>query len=334
MKKTITKTVCAFFLITLLCACSDKPAQVSQTIGVGRDDEAVPTPAPPAETQPSVPTVPDPFDELQKDEDYSDYAPRQYEDIDKEYLTSLNSIYGIPFEDQPDDWYFGSTERNPATGEVKYIWDRYASTLSILDKYNAVYRGDDESKVCYITFDSGYEYGTTAKILDTLKEKNAPAAFFVNGHFVESSPNMVRRMIDEGHIIGNHADNHYNLTTVDAQTFVSELSNLETKLFLSFPDVKRLKYFRPPSGSCNEWVLSLAYKMGYRTILWSWAYYDYNTDNQPPVADTLDKVMAGLHNGSVILLHTESQTNADMLGEMIDRIRDAGYEIGTLDDIN
>lgn len=230
------------------------------------------------------------------------------------------------FDDQPNDWFFGRTTRDQTTGEVTYVWDRYQSTLDVLKKYGAIYRGDETKKVVYLTFDNGYEYGTTAQILDVLKEKNVPATFFVNGHYVESAPHMIRRMLDEGHIIGNHCVNHYPLTTVSAETFVQEVQGLEDIYYATFPDAPPMVYFRPPSGNSNEWVLKLADMMGYTTVMWSWAYGDYDTNNQLPVSEALAKVKEGLHNGCVYLLHPESTTNAAMLGDMIDWIRSQGYE--------
>jgi len=237
------------------------------------------------------------------------------------------------FDDQPNDWYIGKTTRDAATGEVTYVWDRSAATLATLEKYGAVYRGDEERKVVYLTFDSGYEYGTTAAILDVLKEKNVPAAFFINGWYLESAPHMVKRMLDEGHIVGNHCVNHYDMTAVSVETFVKEVQGLEDYFYTSFPDAKPMIYFRPPSGNCNEWVLRFADLMGYTTVMWSWAYFDYDVNNQPSVSDALQKVKDGLHNGCVYLLHTESQTNADMLGDMIDWVRSQGYEFLPLADI-
>lgn len=248
-------------------------------------------------------------------------------------VEEMNSFSTAMFEDQPGDWFFGKTIRDASTGEVTVEWDRADSTLQTLEKYGAIYRGDEEKKVVYLTFDSGYEYGTTSQILDILKEKNVPATFFVNGHYVKSAPDMIERMLDEGHIIGNHAVNHYDLTTVSVDTFIEELQGLEDLYYERFPDAPPMIYFRPPSGNCNEWVLKLADKMGYTTVLWSWAYMDYDTDNQPAVSDTLEKVKTGLHNGCIYLLHTESQTNVDMLGEMIDWIRGEGYEFLPLADI-
>jgi len=231
------------------------------------------------------------------------------------------------FDDQANDWYIGETIRDEATGIVTYSWDRSASTLATLEKYGAIYRGDEESKVVYFTFDCGYEIGNMPAILDTLKEKKVPATFFVNGHYVKSASEQIERMLAEGHIVANHATNHYDMTTVSVELFVEEVQGLEELYVERFPDAPPMRYFRPPSGNCSEWVLKMAEKMGYKTVLWSWAYYDWNVNDQMPIADAMAKIKRGLHNGCVYMLHPESSTNTTMLGQMIDYIRSQGYEI-------
>lgn len=269
-----------------------------------------------------------------KNENGYTYVFPKRDDAGLAQIDEMYSFSSAMFEDQADDWFFGKTVRDAATGEVEVVWERAQSTLDALEKYGAIYRGDETRKVVYLTFDAGYEYGTTSKILDILKEKQAPATFFVNGYYVKSASDMIERMLAEGHIIGNHAVNHYDLTTVDVDTFLTELQGLEDLYYEKFPDAPPMIYFRPPSGNCNEWVLKLADLMGYTTVLWSWAYLDYDTENQPDVGATLEKVKEGLHNGCVYLFHPESQTNVDMLGELIDYIRGEGFEILPLADIS
>ncbi len=241
-------------------------------------------------------------------------------------LSEMETFSRARFADQPNDWYPGKTSRDEATGEVTYVWDRSGETLEILKKYGAIYRGDETRKVVYLTFDNGYENGTTEKILDVLKEKNVPAAFFVRRHYIETAPHLVRRMLDEGHIVGNHCVTHGDMTAVSAETFIKEVEGVEIAYYAAFPDAPSMIYFRPPSGNCNEWLLKLADMMGYTTVMWSWAYGDYDVNNQMSVDAAMAKVKEGLHNGCVYLLHPESTTNAAMLGEMIDWIRGEGYE--------
>lgn len=253
-------------------------------------------------------------------------------------LSEMDSTSTALFDDQGDDltgsWYFGKTSYDEATGEATHSWDRSQTTLDLMNKYGGIYRGDETRKVCYLTFDCGYEYGPTKDILDTLKEKEVGAIFFLTGAYVKSEEDLVRRMIDEGHILGNHTVNHKNMTQVSKKTFVDELEGVEDLIKEKFPDAEPLHYWRPPMGACNEWVLKLADKMDYHTVMWSWAYYDYDVNNQPDPADALAKAKNGLHPGVVYLFHTESTTNAAILGDLIDWIRAQGYEILPLCDIN
>lgn len=249
-------------------------------------------------------------------------------------LSDMASFSTAPFEDQPDDWYAGKSTYNEATGEVTYVWDRYQSTIDKLTQYKTIYRGDTSRKVCYFTFDCGYEFGTTATILDTLKEKQVPGIFFLTGQYVKEEKELIQRMLDEGHIVGNHTVGHYRGTTLTAQQFVDELQGLEDLFYAQFPDAQPMLYYRPPYGSCNEFTLKLASeKMGYQTVMWSYTYKDYDTDNQPSYSEAMEKVKSGLHPGAVYLFHTESETNAAILGDFIDWVREEGYEILPICDI-
>ena len=249
-------------------------------------------------------------------------------------ISAMNDEPKTLFEDDSnEDWYFGKTTYDQTTGEVTYVWDRYQSTIDAVDNYNGIYRGDQSKKAVYLTFDCGYEYGTTSSLLDILKEKNAPATFFLTGDYVKSEDDLIKRMIDEGHIVGNHTMNHKNMIHVTAEEFEEQLDSLSDLFAEKFPDAQPLRYFRPPEGAANEWVLKLADKLGSVTVMWSWAYYDYNTNDQPDPAATLEKAKTALHPGCVYLLHAESTTNVAILGDLIDWIRSQGYEILPLCDI-
>ena len=266
------------------------------------------------------------------------YSFPERDDSGLDTLSEMDSTSTALFDDQGDDltgsWYFGKTNYDESTGEVSYVWDRSQTTIDTVKKYGGIYRGDETRKVCYLTFDCGYEYGPTSDILDTLKEKDVAAIFFLTGAYVKSEEDLVRRMIDEGHILGNHTVNHQNMTQVTKETFVEELEGVENLIKERFPDAQPLHYWRPPMGACNEWVLKLADKMDYHTVLWSWAYYDYDTANQAEPSEALAKAKNGLHPGVVYLFHTESTTNAAILGDLIDWIRGQGYEILPICDIN
>lgn len=316
--------------LLFLTACSPEPAQVSQTVGVGRETApAASLPTDSMQTEAEEAAVPEDSGkmwDLVNGKYVYDFPERDAGGLAD--LSDLAALQYVPFEDASsgsNDWFFGQRIRN-SDGTVNVVWDRYPSTLAALEKYDAIYLGDETQKVVYLTFDCGYETGTMTTILDTLKAKNVPATFFVNGHYVESAQDMIRRMIDEGHIIANHCVNHYDLTTVTSDKFIEEVQGLEDIFYTYFPDADPMLYFRPPSGAANEWVLNLADKMGYTTVLWSWAHRDFVDDDQPGHAETIQKIKQGLHNGCVYLLHPESTTNTAILGEMIDWIRSQGYE--------
>ncbi len=243
-------------------------------------------------------------------------------------------------EPDPDDWFPGKTTYDTATGEVTYHWavpgttaDRKEATLEAFRKYGAIYRGDETKKCMYLTFDCGYETGVTGKILDTLAEKRVPGTFFVTGTYIRNNPELVGRMLNEGHVVGSHTNTHPALPELTVDEVVDEMKQTEAALKEAFPYAPDMIYMRPPKGSVNEWLLRLEAKLGYRTVLWSFAYDDWHETWQPSVEAGLGTAKLGLHPGAVYLLHAESSTNADMLGMLIDWIRGQGYEILPLCDI-
>lgn len=256
-------------------------------------------------------------------------------------LSDVNNTSRAFFDDiNPSDtggtWYFAPTSVDPATGEIIFTWgkDRSESTLAAIANYGGIYRGDTSRKVCYLTFDCGYENGYTGKIMDTLKEKGVSGTFFITGDYVEQAPELIGRMIDEGHILGNHTVNHINMALTDAQTFIDEITGLEDMVKKLYPDSQPIRYYRPPEGATSEWALKLADKLGIRTTLWSYTYKDYDPNNQLDHYTALENLKGGLHPGCVYLLHAVSSTNAAVLGQLIDWIRAQGYEILPLCDID
>ena len=255
---------------------------------------------------------------------------------DESGIWPVEEMYNIPrdsWSDEPGDWYGGSWSYDETTGQSTLVFQRAADALASVAAHHAIYLGDTSRKVVYITFTAGYENGNTAKCLDVLKEKNAPAAFFVNGWFVTSAPEICRRMLDEGHIVGNHCVNHYKVTELGLDDFMSEVQGLAEQFETAFPDAPQLTYFRPPSGNCSEWVLRFAEKLGYTTVLYSWTYLDYDDENQPDPQATLERIRTTLHPGCVYYFHSTSSTTAEILGPAIDWIRSQGYEILPLCDI-
>ena len=202
-----------------------------------------------------------------------------------------------------------------------------------LKQYDAVYIGDTSEKVLYLTFDAGYENGSTEKILDTLKTHKVPAAFFLVGNYLERNADLVRRMVEEGHIVGNHTMHHCDMSKLsDKAAFSKELTDLET-LFKEVTGKEMPKYYRPPQGVYSEENLKMARDLGYRTVFWSLAYVDWNNDSQPTREQAFAKLLPRTHNGAVILLHSTSKTNAEILDELLTKWESEGYRFGTLEEL-
>ena len=208
------------------------------------------------------------------------------------------------------------------------------ASLSWIEKYDGYYIGKDEQdKVIYLTFDAGYENGNVAKVLDVLKEKEVPAAFFILSHLVEKDTELVKRMFDEGHLVCNHTARHKNMASVENKAaFEKELSELES-VCLEKTGQAMAKYYRPPEGTFSEKNLRHAKELGYQTIFWSFAYADWDNQKQMSTERAKEKILSNLHAGEVMLLHPTSSTNAQILGEVIDECRAQGYRFGTLHEL-
>ena len=202
-----------------------------------------------------------------------------------------------------------------------------------LARYDAFYLGDPGEPVLYLTFDAGYENGCTAQILDVLKDHQVSAAFFLVGNYMERNADLVRRMVGEGHIVGNHTMHHYDMSKItDRATFQKELTDLED-LFRETTGKDLPKYYRPPQGIYSEDNLKLAQEMGYKTVFWSLAYVDWNNDAQPTKEEAFSKLLPRVHNGAVVLLHSTSRTNADILDELLTKWEEMGYRFGSLEEL-
>lgn len=194
-------------------------------------------------------------------------------------------------------------------------------------KYGAMFvRTEDENRgKVFLTFDEGYENGYTGAILDTLREKGVSAVFFVTLPYVKSCPDLVRRMIDEGHIVGNHTSAHPNLTTLSAMDGYDDIAKLHKYVEENFGYSMYL--FRFPEGAFSEQNLGLLQSMGYQSVFWSFAYSDWDAENQPDPQKAYERITGSLHDGEIFLLHAVSKTNSDILGNVIDFIRQSGYSI-------
>lgn len=234
--------------------------------------------------------------------------------------TSYSFEYKLAPENSELNWYFVNRGNDQIPECPK-------ESAEFLDTYDAYYVGDTENKIIYLTFDEGYENGYTEQILDVLKEKNVKAIFFVTSHYITYSPDTVKRMVDEGHIVANHTNHHYSMPSVTYSTdvFNKELTDVEDK-FKELTGKDMPKFFRPPMGQYSEKSLAMTKDLGYKTVFWSFAYGDYEPSNQPSPYEGKKNILDHLHDGSILLLHAISKTNADILGEVIDEARKSGYE--------
>ena len=198
---------------------------------------------------------------------------------------------------------------------------------------DAAYLGDPTAKRIYLTFDAGYENGCTEKILDTLAKHDVKAAFFLAGNYLEKNADLVRRMANEGHIVGNHTMHHYDMSKIaDKNVFTQELEAVEN-LFRDITGKEMPKFYRPPQGIYSEENLTMAKELGYKTVFWSLAYVDWQDDAQPTKEQAFSKLIPRIHNGAVVLLHSTSKTNAEILDELLTRWKEMGYSFGTVEEL-
>jgi len=222
--------------------------------------------------------------------------------------------------------HWGIYHPNPSQIPVGNLSDDY------LLKYDAYFHGYANcKKILYLTFDAGYEDDNTEKILDILKECGLPAAFFLTGNYIKSNPNIVKRMVNEGHLVCNHTMTHPNTYMLNSADFASELKKAED-VYMDIIGSEMPKYFRPPSCAFNEQNLKDAQVKGYKTILWSIAYDDWQK-KQPTHNEAFTKIIPNLHPGAIILLHTTSTTNAAVLSELVDKCHEKGYIFKSLDNL-
>jgi len=208
--------------------------------------------------------------------------------------------------------------------------DLGSNNLKLLKDYDGIAMGNNEEKVVYLTFDNGYEAGYTSKVLDTLKENDVKATFFITGHYLNTAPELVERIINEGHIVGNHTVNHKSMPDLDDEKIKQEVMNLHTAVYEKFN--YEMKYIRPPMGEFSERTLDLIKSFGYKTAMWSFAYDDWDENRQGREEYAKDKVISNIHNGAIILLHANSKDNCTILDDCIKEIREMGYEFKSLDE--
>ncbi len=199
----------------------------------------------------------------------------------------------------------------------------------IIDDAKGIAMGNKESKKVYLTFDEGYEAGYTEKILEVLKENKVPATFFITAHYVNTRSDLVQKMIDEGHIVGNHTVNHKSMPSLNTEEIKNEVMKLHTVIYEKFG--YEMKYLRPPKGEYSETTVQYCNNLGYTTVMWSFAYDDWDEKKQDRQEYAKNKIIENIHNGAVILLHGNSKDNTNILDYCIKEIKNMGYEFASLD---
>lgn len=272
---------------------------------------------------------------LTPDSDQSEPIPTQTGEDANSPGSAINVAIGDIFMPivNDNDWDYSAlkTERN-GYGQGTHFDDlnRPRGALRFneeFSKYNAKAINDTEEKVISLTFDQGYENGFTGKILDTLKEKGVKATFFVVGDYAERQPELVKRMIDEGHTVGSHSWHHYSMPDLSVEEATKEIMDLHEYMLTNFGI--QMDKFRPPKGEYSDLSLAVTGDLGYTTVLWSFAYADWDPDNQPDPAASLQKLIERAHPGAIYLLHSVSETNAAILGDFIDEMTAQGYSFAS-----
>ena len=245
-------------------------------------------------------------------------------DTNKNVLTST-TINGIEIESLDNKKIGWGIKRNdnheqPDVGNVN---------RKILDKYQGLYMGNKEQKLVYLTFDLGYEAGYTPKILEVLKQNEVKATFFITAHYVNTQPDLVKQMIDEGHIIGNHTVNHKSMPSCSLETIKKEVMDLHSAIYDKFG--YEMKFIRPPKGEYSERTVAYTNTLGYTSVMWSFGYDDWDEKKQGREEYGKKNILDNVHNGEIMLLHATSKDNANILDDVIKEIKNMGYEFRNID---
>ena len=223
------------------------------------------------------------------------------------------------------NWYYVSPNNTRPTAPPE--------STSFLDKYDSYFIGKEDEKVLYLTFDEGYENGNTSFILDVLKNHEVPAAFFVVKPYIEKNKELIKRMTDEGHLVCNHSNTHPSMAKIfEKEKFEKEFTSVEES-FKELTGKDLPKFFRPPMGKYSELSLKQTKDLGYKTIFWSFAYRDWLVDSQPSHEVAKNKILSNVHNGSIMLLHAVSNTNKEILDDVLTELKNKGYVFKNLDAI-
>lgn len=238
--------------------------------------------------------------------------------------TSGAALSSSVVQQEAENWGLGfGKEGEKPTGNA---------SIDEMKQYDTYYMAEGDEKVLYLTFDCGYENGNTEPILDALKKHNAPATFFVVGHFLESAPEIVQRMVEEGHTVGNHTYHHPDMSKIsDTASFQKEMDDVAA-LFKETTGSELAMYYRPPQGKYNTANLQMAKELGYTTFFWSLAYVDWDQNNQPSHEEAIKRLTSRVHPGAIVLLHSTSQTNGEIMDEILTKWEEMGYTFRPLSD--
>ncbi len=228
----------------------------------------------------------------------------------------------VGYYDRKSWWFKRNTENTPPSAQQDIA----------IDNYDAYYLGDTQRKTIYLTFDEGYENGYSEKILDVLKEYDVKAAFFVTKSYIRDNTELIKRMVAEGHVVGNHSVTHPDMTTLTDEQIASEINDC-AEYFKEVTGQDMPHFFRPPEGVYSIHSLEQTQLQGYKTIFWSFAYGDWDVNKQPGKQAAYDMVMNNYHNGSIMLLHAVSQSNTEALPDIIKSLREKGYTFMSLEDL-
>ncbi|MEY8000361.1 delta-lactam-biosynthetic de-N-acetylase [Clostridium sp. Mt-5] len=251
--------------------------------------------------------------------------PNSKEDNATKKTGKLQDLDISKLDSSEKNWFFKPNNKGTPSEEPEDV-------LKLINKYSAYYLGDTSKKVLYLTFDEGYENGYTSKILDILKSNNVKAAFFVTTPYIKGNPDLINRMVNEGHLVCNHSTKHPSMadTAKDPIKFEKEFSITE-EAYKEVTGKEMPHFFRPPMGKYSELSLFYTNKLGYKTIFWSFAYNDWNIKKQPSPAESQKMISRRAHNGAIVLLHAVSKTNSEILDSVIKDWKNQGYTLESLD---
>jgi peptidoglycan-N-acetylmuramic acid deacetylase len=319
MDFTMYKKIALLGLLLWCAGCAGEKAQpISSSPPLTNNLPAAAEPA-----QPLEPAAPEPKPEPLPEAEVQPLSAVNIPPEVRSPYTAIDPVSGVELSNQTMAWYLNlNSEHQPPTAQR--VFD--------IREYGAYYLGDINEKVIYLTFDEGYENGFTPAILDILKEKQVPAAFFMTKSYIQSRPDLAARIVEEGHVAANHSVTHPSLPDLSDEDIIYEIEET-ARYFEEATGYRMQSFFRPPRGEYSERSLYLTKQAGWDSVFWSYAHRDWLVDEQPGKTVTYNRVMDNLHPGEILLLHAVSESNTQALPDLIDAIRALGFEFRSLQDI-